>query len=173
MARPRQGSPHPPTHPTTQELNGFCPWTIANRQALLLPGNPALGVVRFRGAYYVCVNREALRSFMRDPEPVVETVHRAAREAPQLIYLLRLHDQFPDVAPHAMLQRQRRAQHPLLDEAPARRDAATETPTHFVEKHIDPSYHWNEWELRRRAVRMANLRKVRPPAWDMEGGLVH
>ena len=28
----------------------------------------------------------------------------------------------------------------------------------FVEKHLDPSYDWNEWGLRRRALHLANLR---------------
>ena len=38
-------------------------------------------------------------------------------------------------------------------------DAASQTPTHFVEKHIDYSYEWNEWALRRRALNLANLRQ--------------
>lgn len=29
-------------------------------------------------------------------------------------------------------------------------DAGTQTPTHFVEKHLDYSYEWNEWALRKR-----------------------
>lgn len=47
----------------------------------------------------------------------------------------------------------------VMDEAsgPLTRDAGTETPVHFVERHIDPSYTWNEWELRRRALKLANL----------------
>jgi hypothetical protein len=46
-------------------------------------------------------------------------------------------------------------------EAPVggKRDAGTETPTHFVERHVDPSYEWNEWALRRRALQMTNIRK--------------
>ena len=34
-----------------------------------------------------------------------------------------------------------------------------ETPLHFVEKHIEPNYHWNEWDLRKKALKMANIRK--------------
>jgi len=36
-------------------------------------------------------------------------------------------------------------------------DADTQTPTHFVEKRIDPKYDWNEWSLRRKALQLANL----------------
>jgi hypothetical protein len=39
-------------------------------------------------------------------------------------------------------------------------DKGIETPTHFVEKNIDPSYCWNEWELRKKAIQMANIRKT-------------
>jgi hypothetical protein len=33
-------------------------------------------------------------------------------------------------------------------------DAATETPVHFVERHIDVKYNWNEWSLRRKALQV-------------------
>ena len=38
-------------------------------------------------------------------------------------------------------------------------DAGVETPVHFVERHIDPRYEFSEWALRRRALKLANLRK--------------
>ena len=34
-----------------------------------------------------------------------------------------------------------------------------QTSLHVVEKRVDPSYEWNEWALRRRALDLANLRK--------------
>lgn len=43
-------------------------------------------------------------------------------------------------------------------EEPSTKDASTETPTHFVERNFDPSYEWNEWALRRRALQMTNIR---------------
>lgn len=33
-----------------------------------------------------------------------------------------------------------------------------QTPTHFVEKHIDKDYEFSEWALRRRALQLAGLR---------------
>jgi len=38
-------------------------------------------------------------------------------------------------------------------------DKGMETPTHFVEKYIEPNYCWNEWDLRKKALQMANIRK--------------
>ena len=38
-------------------------------------------------------------------------------------------------------------------------DKSVETPVHFIEKNIEPNYHWNEWDLRKKALQMANIRK--------------
>lgn len=39
-------------------------------------------------------------------------------------------------------------------------DADTATPTHFVERHIDPTYDWNEWSLRRKALQLVFILRV-------------
>ena len=50
--------------------------------------------------------------------------------------------------------------HPLFSiSAPLMVDKGLETPIHFIEKHIEPNYHWNEWDLRKKALQMANIRK--------------
>lgn len=33
-------------------------------------------------------------------------------------------------------------------------DMGTQTDTHFVESNIVRSYEWNEWELRRKAIKL-------------------
>lgn len=33
-------------------------------------------------------------------------------------------------------------------------DATCQTDTHVIEQHIDKKYEWNEWELRRKALRL-------------------
>jgi len=38
-------------------------------------------------------------------------------------------------------------------------DKELQCPIHFVEKNIEPNYHWNEWDLRKKALQMANIRK--------------
>lgn len=38
-------------------------------------------------------------------------------------------------------------------------DFGTQTDTHFFEKNIVKDYEWNEWELRRKALKLANLRQ--------------
>lgn len=155
------------------EYQGFCPWTIVERGGLLLPGDPSLGVVQYRDAYHVFVNERALGEFMVHPRRYVQGILKLAARQPSLIYLLRLQDSFPSINLSSLLKicQEFRAGlasgaaasgggvHPLLAPPPSQKvDASTSTPTHFVEKHIDYNYEWNEWSLRRRAVKIANLR---------------
>jgi hypothetical protein len=151
------------------EYQGFCPWTVVERGGLLLPGDPSLGVVQYRNAYHVFVNERALGEFMIHPRRYVQGVlHRAARQ-PALIYLLRLQESFPNITLSSLLKMCHRFQaegargvHPLLAPPPSQKvDASTATPTHFVDKRIDYNYDWNEWNLRRKAIKIANLRHCR------------
>mmetsp|Transcript_16187 Transcript_16187/g.19158 ORF Transcript_16187/g.19158 Transcript_16187/m.19158 type:complete len:854 (+) Transcript_16187:26-2587(+) len=261
------------------EFQGFCPWTIVQRNGLLLPGKPNAGVVRFDSRFYVFAHNSALEAFMANPVAYVDGVLSAAKDAPELIHLLRLTDDFPQQSIKSIIQKgksnmhqnrvggpsskniqnnmsppsnnktrvdsydnfgassssmksQRRersneasstssgmvgggnnqttsegggqgepsgrsddmrrdsnnygrdrrsdgmespdtgnstfAEQPWEQEFSEtdnkgnivmKRDAGTETPTHFVERCIDPSYEWNEWALRRRALQMTNIRK--------------
>ena len=152
------------------EYQGYCPWTVVERRGLLLPGNPALGVVRYRNTFNVFVHEEALDAFMADPARYSDGVLEQARRSPALIHLLRLQEQFPTASLSKLLGSSvaggagglAAGTHPLLGPVPATmKDAATETPTHFVEKNVDPNYDWNEWSLRRKALKLANLRKCR------------
>jgi hypothetical protein len=40
-------------------------------------------------------------------------------------------------------------------------DAGTETPVHFIETNIDKTYEWNCWNMRKTAVQIANIRKMK------------
>lgn len=41
-------------------------------------------------------------------------------------------------------------------------DESDQTPTHFIEQHIDPSYQWNEWELRKKAIQLVGAPPLSP-----------
>ena len=157
------------------EYQGFCGWTCAHKGGLLLPGKPALGVVRYRGAHYVFASAKALRDFFEDPERARAGVVAAAATRPELVHLLRLQDQYPGtsiakILATAAAQRAERRGGTAGQRAaaggaaaallapPAMRDAGTETPLHFVEHNMDPSYEFSEWALRRRALRLAALK---------------
>ena len=42
----------------------------------------------------------------------------------------------------------------LIHAPVTKRDSGTQTDTHFMESNIVKSYEWNEWELRRKAIKL-------------------
>ncbi|XP_067006807.2 cilia- and flagella-associated protein 206 [Anabrus simplex] len=130
---------------------GFCPWTLVEGDGALIPGNPNMGVCHWDGKYYAFSSPEAAAYFGNEPEKYVTLVLNMARIKPELIGLLQLQEQIE-------------AQKDVGEIA----DAVEETVTHDVEmqtelhpipSHIDPNYSWNEWELKRRAIQLANISK--------------
>ena len=138
------------------ELQGYCPWTMVHAHGLLLPGKPALGVVRYENMYYVCEHVQGMKSFMEDPEYYLRNIRTRALGNPEYIHLLRLQRWFPSASIARLLEQDDYDPSSILGR-PSTKDASTGTPVHFIESNIDIHYHWNEWELRRRALKIANL----------------
>jgi len=138
-------------------LNRFCPWTISKRDALLLHGKPRLGVIEFEQQFYCFTSEIALKEALMGMEGLLEKVKVLARRLPELINLLQLQDVFPSASVAALVEGSLGAGNGKVSLV----DSDSQTPTHFVESNIDPSYEWNEWALRRRGVQLANLRQKR------------
>lgn len=137
---------------------GFCLVHIVE-QGLLMPGKPNLGVFKYNDKYCVFADQEAIEKFIQNPNYYLDTVVEKCRHMPELIHLLKMQDHFPDASLAALLQG-RDGMHPLFSiSAPLMVDKGGQCPTHFVEKNIEPNYHWNEWDLRKKALQMANIRK--------------
>jgi hypothetical protein len=142
------------------ELQGYCPWTIVEAKGLLVPGKPALGIIRYENLYYVCDHLMAIKAFMNKPDHYLRLIKQRACKSPEYIHLLRLQRWFPSASIAKLLQRSELEINSITGQ-PLTKDAATETPTHFIESYIDLNYHWNEWELRRRALKLVNLKNCR------------
>eukprot|EP01029_Cantina_marsupialis_P016817 TRINITY_DN3771_c0_g1_i2.p1 TRINITY_DN3771_c0_g1~~TRINITY_DN3771_c0_g1_i2.p1 ORF type:complete len:566 (-),score=119.00 TRINITY_DN3771_c0_g1_i2:662-2359(-) len=143
------------------EMQGYCPYTIATKSGLLLPGNPGLGVVRFNNRFFVFVSEEAIAAFIRSPATILRELMAVVIRRAELIPLLRLDDYLSNGVFDSVLKDYDLNVDALLHSKEATvKDASTGTPIHFVEKNIDPNYHWNEWDLRRKAIKIVNLRKV-------------
>eukprot|EP01036_Dinobryon_divergens_P026136 gene26135-34748_t len=138
------------------EFQGYCPWTLVEARGLLLPGKPALGIIRHQNLYYVFDHVIGIKAFIRNPDYYLKDIRNRALQNPEYIHLLRLQRWFPSASIAKLLQ-----YHDLEMQnkgQPLTRDAATDTPTHIIETYIDVNYHWNEWELRRRALKVVNLK---------------
>jgi hypothetical protein len=153
-------------HSAQMELDGFCPVTIAERDGLLLPAHRSF-LVRHRDRVYGMVDEASLAAFVASPDTYVRAVLAMAKKAPELIHMLRLQEFFP-AASIAEIMRQHAQGSAgggsLLAPARISQDGAAQTQDHPEELSRqgagfkDPTYEWNEWALRRRALQLANLR---------------
>ena len=47
----------------------------------------------------------------------------------------------------------------MIEKPVMKADSETQTDTHFHESNIVASYEWNEWELRRKAIKLVSYRQ--------------
>ncbi|NXF75451.1 CF206 protein, partial [Sclerurus mexicanus] len=136
------------------QYRSFCAHSIGVK-GLTLPGNPAIGILKHKGRCYVFSSKEAAYTFARDPDKFIQLNVEKAKEYAELIQLLELHHQFEYLVPRA----QARSADKSLMKPTAKCDSSTQTDTHILPPTILRSYEWNEWELRRKAIKLANLRR--------------
>lgn len=143
---------------TPLDYLGFCVWSIVSRGGLLIPGKPNLGVYRYKNKHCVFSNVDGIKNFVESPNQYLEGVLEKCRKNPELIHLLRMDDHFKHLQMNEINQKQGKISTKLL------MDKGTDTPVHFIEKNFDSNYCWNEWELRKKAIQMANIRKRKTKA---------
>ncbi|NXF94780.1 CF206 protein, partial [Eubucco bourcierii] len=136
------------------QYRGFCAHAIGVK-GLTLPGNPAIGILKHREKCYIFSSKEAAYLFAQDPEKFIQLNVEKAQEYTELIQLLELHHQFEYLAPYTQA---RKADKSLMKPT-IKCDSNTQTDTHILPPTIVTSYEWNEWELRRKALKLANLRR--------------
>ena len=134
------------------DLSGFCPVTLVKNNGLVLPGLPHLGLIRYRENFYVCSSNQAIKEYLSNDagslDDLLTKVNSLAAQSPELIGLIGLSRQFTGTGKYTGNKTTR----PML-----KRDSGCQTDTHFNDGYIDKEYHWNEWELRRKAIRLSNL----------------
>lgn len=135
------------------DFHGFCLHTLVTRNRLLVPGNPAWGVAKYAGRYCVFATERGCAEFCAEPDRFFGSVREVCYKYPELIHLLRIHEDFPKSSLHGIVQMTAGSR------AVMQADQGTETPLHFQESNIDKNYEWNEWSLRREALHMADIRR--------------
>ncbi|NXH18943.1 CF206 protein, partial [Bucco capensis] len=136
------------------QYHGFCAHAIGVK-GITLPGNPAIGILKHKEKCYVFSSKEAAYAFAQDPDKFIQLNIEKAQEHTELIQLLELQHQFEYLAPST----QGRTADKGLIKATTKYDSSTQTDTHILPPTIVRSYEWNEWELRRKALKLANLRR--------------
>jgi hypothetical protein len=65
--------------------------------SLLIPGEPSLGVYKYKDKNCVFSCTQAIADFMKEPELYILGILDQCRKNPELIYFLRLEDSFKNV----------------------------------------------------------------------------
>jgi hypothetical protein len=168
----------------------------ARFRGTMVHGDPSLGYLAWRGRLFACASPAAQEAFCAAPEHYAAAVGALALAHPALVFPLQLYipgkqGHFPELnlpllarfdgdlgavaraveaegavtaaaAPPPSLQRVNKAGVTVAD-------VGVDTPVHFVERHIDPSYSFSEWALRRSALQMARLRQCATVGVQSEG----
>ena len=152
------------------EYGGYCPVSIVEDQVLRrgLPNNgvcvlgPSYSSRQKEGSgedgaaavapdrWYAFASKRYKKKFLKTPgRYTAQVTLECVTRLPQLIGLLKLTPERATVDYTCQ----------LVNASEKTKEYGCQTPTHYVEKFVDPHYEWNEWALRRRALQMANLRQ--------------
>ncbi|KAM0730404.1 Cilia and flagella-associated protein 206 [Formica fusca] len=132
------------------EFLGFCAWTFATAKGALIPGNPNNGVAKWRGKFYAFKSPEAAAKFGKNPDRYVYEALNFVRNHPEHIHLFQLHEEI-----EAMQSQEEITEKGL--QLKIRHDQKIQTDVHILPPYIDKDYTSNVWELRRRALHLANI----------------
>lgn len=160
-------------------FRGFCPVTYA-QTGLLVPGRvlPAedpscAGFIVMEGGsgrlalarprYLAFANEAALRAFAAAPTPFLQACGRECnRREPGVTLLLALADHLPRELYIEGARTVEVSEPRASEKGPGdgvKQDAGTQTGQ--IDSYFDRNYRWNEWDLRRQALKLANLLHMR------------
>ncbi|KAI4567383.1 hypothetical protein MJG53_008962 [Ovis ammon polii x Ovis aries] len=138
------------------QYRGFCAYTFATTDGLLLPGNPSIGILKYKDKYYTFNTRDAAYSFAENPENYIDIIREKAKKNAELIQLLELHQQFETFIQYSQMKEvDKRYIKPIT-----KCETGTQTDTHLLPPTIVRSYEWNEWELRRKAIKLISVLRI-------------
>ena len=124
----------------------------------------AMTGVIFEGEAYGFADEDGALQFASQPAAYLKRLRRVAATRPELVHAMALDEVVRVNAVVAETTAELFASSTVLDlglKPVTSADFGAQTPTHFVERRVDPDYEWNVWALRRRALRAANLRNKR------------
>jgi len=157
------------------EYGAFDPVSLVKRTGLLERGLREY-LVKYKGKYYVFSRLVHLSEFFQNPDQFIEGVDLLVRKTHhELIPPLFLENRYPELAtvlPKAEepIKNQNLAEYVMIG-AGYKADASAQTPLHFPVDNFDPEYHWNEWELRRKALKLVSYRTKKTSSVQTENSM--
>jgi len=140
------------------EFQGFCIVTLIKKEGLLVNGKPNI-VAKFKEKYCVFYDSLSVQDFLDNPDYYFDNIKNYVMKNPYLINLLNLTDEFPN-ANLSVMFRDKDMNTYKYKQSNVMVDKVIQTPIHFYENgHIDLNYVWNEWDLKKRALQLADIMK--------------
>lgn len=145
------------------DLAGFSLVSLVDNDGLLINGKHSLGLFQFQEDYTLIFNsHQEAQKFMDKPQHYFERLFQLCRRHPALIFLLKLEDYFQERNIKLLDLKE-----DFLESYKTLVDYSGSTPLHFYNqegdrnfRNIDKDYLWNEWDIRKKAIQMANIRNM-------------
>ncbi|PRD32387.1 UNVERIFIED_CONTAM: Cilia- and flagella-associated protein [Trichonephila clavipes] len=116
---------------------------------ILMPCNREIGIVMYNNSCYGFSNQDVMDSFRKQPAKYVASVIDCMIKIPQLIFTLQMEEKFD---------------FPVINNCKSKQklpvfiaDRSVQTVVHPVEENIDYTYNWNQWSLRKQALKYADI----------------
>ena len=140
------------------EYQGFCIVTLLSKRGLLVSGRPAV-VAKYNEKYMVFCTHQCLQEFIDNPSKYIEELNEYVKKNSYLINLLNMTEEFPNGNLANMFRDKESAAYKYKN-SKVLIDEGCQTVDHVYEKgFIDPDYEWNEWDLKKKAIQLANIMK--------------
>jgi len=140
------------------EFQGFCIVTLLKKEGLLVHGKPNI-VTKYKEKYCVFYDSLSVQDFLDNPDFYYDNLKSYVMKNPHLINLLNLSDDFPN-ANLSVMFRDKDMNTFKYKQSNVMVDKNIQTPIHFYENgNIDLNYVWNEWDLKKRALQLADIMK--------------
>lgn len=139
------------------EFGGYCAWSLAKRNGLVTPGDKNVGMVRYKDKLLSFSDFEKAIDFFKDPDSNMDEIVNLSKKHPCYVQLLHLYKFFPTVDTLEKARSYTRQR--LIGQIPIVAEAGSQVDTHIVDHNIQLNYKWNEWDLRRDALMLVNLKK--------------
>lgn len=136
------------------EYYGFCTWMLSQGRGILIPGIPDIGIVVYRNSNYAFSSPDIALMFEDTPEKLMYKIIETARYRIELIRLLDIYDHMKMYE----IQTTSTCDVPV-DLVKQTCEQEVQTELHPIPYHKDERYMWNVWDIRRKAIQLANLRK--------------
>jgi hypothetical protein len=141
---------------TKLDYEGFCIVSIIKREGLLVNGTPNL-IAKYKDKNLVFSSMKKVQDFIEEPDVFIESINNYVKKHPYLINLLNMTEEYP-MANLSVLFRDKDLYTFKYKSSCIQVDKTIQTDVHLHEEgFIDKDYVWNEWDLKKKAIQLADI----------------